>query len=409
MGFSFSFNWGIGKDSLGGVFKTANSLINATPNYSEFSSDREKINLVFKNPAVLKVFALQCDLFSLAKIKIMQNGKEIEKHPISNFLRNPNPFQSQRQVLWDYMFWNMLGNSVLYLKSNEVERKNNMMYFLDTSRLIFTQKLQDKLDRLILSDKGFNDLQEETIEYKNNDGKSSFFKLKELSFITDLTNGVGNWYKGNSRIDALYKIVANSEAGIDSKNINARYLGKYIINGKIDETNVNVPMMKNDEKQEIEERIDGSKKVHAVKSPIDIKRFVEKSDVLKNLDESYLADYYKIGKLYGIPRDVLEAYQSSTFENQEKARGSHISYTLQPKGADLSEDLEWRFGINESNITIVLDWSHLPFMKVFEKDNAIVNLTNARTLESLIKSGVKKESAAKLLGLTLEFEKNGTI
>lgn len=407
MGFSFSF--GFGKNILGGVFKGSNSLINATPSYSEFSTDKEKINIVFKNPAVLKVFALQCDLFSLAKIKIMQKDEEIENHPIQNFLKNPNPFQSQRQVLWDYMFWNMLGNAVLYLKSNEVDRKNNMMYFLDTSRLVFPNKLQGRLDRLILSDKGFKDLLEETVEYKNNDGKSNFFKLKELSFITDLTNGLGNWFKGNSRIDALYKIVANSEAGIDSKNINARYLGKYIVNGKIDETNVNLPMMKDGEKKEIEERIDGNKKVHAVKSPIDIKRFVESVDVLKALDESYLADYYKIGKLFGIPRDVLEAYQSSTFENQEKARGSHISYTLSPKGEDLSDDLEWRFGINETNTTIVLDWSHLPFMQVFKKDEAIVNLTNARTLETLIKSGVKKESAAKLLGLTLEFDKNGTV
>lgn len=406
MGLSFSISLGDNgfKNKFNNMF---NSLFNAKPTYNDYSSESAKIEAALSNPALLKVFALQCDLFSLAKVSVIQNDKPLPEDPFLQLIENPNPFQSQRQFLWDFMFWNMIGNAVLYIKSGDVERDNNMMYFLDTSRLIFPNKLQEKVKNLVLSKKGFSDLQEEQVEYKNENGKSNYFKLKELLFITDLTNSTGNWFKGNSRLDALHKIITNSEAGIDSKNINARYLGKYIINGKIDESNVNLPMMKPEEKKEIEDRIDGKKKVFAVKTPIDIKRFIERADVLESLDKSYLADYYKIGKMFGIPRDVLEAYESSTYENQEKARGSHVSYTLAPKGADLGDSVSKRIGYNIQRKKIVFDWSHLPFMQVFKKDEALVNVTNARAFDILVKAGVKKDSAAKSLGLTLEFEKNG--
>lgn len=406
MGLSFSIS--LGDNGFKNRFQNMfNSLFSAKPSYNDYSSESAKIEAVLSNPALLKVFALQCDLFSLAKVNVIQNDKPLKDDPFLQLIENPNPFQSQRQFLWDYMFWNMVGNAVLYIKSGDVERDNNMMYFLDTSRLIFPNKLQEKVKNLVLSKRGFSDLQEEQVEYKNENGKSNYFKLKELLFITDLTNSTGNWFKGNSRLDALHKIITNSEAGIDSKNINARYLGKYIINGKIDESNVNLPMMKPEEKKEIEDRIDGKKKVFAVKTPIDIKRFIERSDVLESLDKSYLADYYKIGKMFGIPRDVLEAYESSTYENQEKARGSHVSYTLSPKGADLGDSIAKRIGYNTQRKRIALDWSHLPFMQVFKKDEAIVNVSNARAFDILVKAGAKKESAAKLLGLMLEFEKDG--
>jgi hypothetical protein len=404
MGFTFSLN--LGRNGLKNRFsKSLFSLINATPQYNDYTDETEKIAAVLTNPAALKVFALQCDLFSLATVKVKKDDNEIEKDPFQQLIENPNPFQSQRQFLWDFMFWNMMGNAVLYIKSGDVDRNNNMMYFLDTSRLMFSTKLQAKIGKLVISKKALKDIEEEQVEYKNENGKSNFFKLKELLFITDLTNSTGNWFKGNSRLDALYKVISNSEAGIDSKNINARYLGKYIVNGKVDETNVNLPMMKNDEKKEIEDRIDGKKKVHAVKTPIDIKRFIDRSEVLESLDKSYLADYYKIGKMYGIPRDVLEAYESSTYENQEKARGSHVSYTLSPKGCDLGDSVAKRLEYTKDGKKIYLDWSHLPFMQVFKKEEAEVNKTNAKTFETLVKAGATPESAAMIVGLELKFKK----
>lgn len=398
-----SYSVSLGKFNFSkGIFNgVKNTLFNGSTRYSEYSSDSDKLDMVFSNPAVLKVITLQCDLFSLAKIEVRQKGDIVEKDPFLKFIKKPNPFQSQSQFLWDYMFWLMLGNTILHINDLDIEGDNNSMYLLQPSKLVFPRRVEDKIGKLMLSKKSVEEFKDLTVDY---DGKENMFKIKQLIFFTDLTNGTGNWLKGSSRIDALRKIISNSEAGIDSKNITTRYLGKYMVSGKIDETNVNLPMMKDGEKKDIENKIDGSKKVYAVKTPVDIKRFVEDSGVLENLDKSYLADYYKVGKLYNIPRDVLEAYESSTYENQEKAKGSHVSYTLDPKGCDLGNSLASKIGYVEEDKEICLTWSHLPFMQVFEKDKAEVLKSKAKVFSDLVKSGVKPESAAKTVGLELDFK-----
>ena len=58
---------------------------------------------------------------------------------------------------------------------------------------------------------------------------------------------------------------------------------------------------------------------------------------------------------------------------------------------------------NLVNKTISFDWSHLPFMQVFEKDRAEVNAKNATTLSTLISTGVTPESAAVTLNMEVEF------
>ena len=177
--FGFSFNLG-GFGRKNRYNKNTFPVVSDTPVYSDYTDEKAKINAVLSNPAALKVFALQCDLFSLAKPQVKKDGKIIEDDPFLNLLKNPNPFQSQRQFLWDYMFWNMIGNAVLYIKSGEVDRENNMMYFLDTSRIVFSKKLQENISRLVFSKKEINNIENELVEYKNVNGKSNFFKVKEL-------------------------------------------------------------------------------------------------------------------------------------------------------------------------------------------------------------------------------------
>ena len=54
------------------------------------------INSVLLNPAVLKVFALQCDLFSLGQIRVKDvDGNEIEDDPFLALIKNPNPFEEE--------------------------------------------------------------------------------------------------------------------------------------------------------------------------------------------------------------------------------------------------------------------------------------------------------------------------
>lgn len=363
-------------------------ILDPKADFSEFTSDLLKIQTVFSNPAVLRIFKLQCDLFSLGKVYVYRNGKEVPNDPFIDRINNPNPFQTREQFLWDFMFWKMLGNNYCYVDSDSVSAESNKMYHLDPAKIQWPDYFSKMRDKLILSNQAVNQIKDTSIEYRYSDGTGTQIKWSRITHTSDLTNGSGNWFKGRSAIDALYEIIANSRAGIRSKNINVRYAGKYMVAGKADPENVTQMPLGNDEKRDIETKMNGRKSVHAVKSMIDIKRFIENANILKELDESYKNDFFMIGSMYGIPKDVLEVYANgSTYENQEKARGAHVSYCLSPSGNQFMSMLAKRFGYTTREI--IIDWEHLPFMQVFAKERSEIEYKKTQSLLNLMKAGVK--------------------
>lgn len=379
------------RDSDGYLPYDISDIYDAKPMFNDYTTDTRLFAAVMRNPALLKVIALQCDLFSLAKIYVYDKaGKEIVNDPALAKLANPNKFQSQQQFLWDYMFWNMMGTDYMYFDSKAIESQGTNLYFLDPTKMTFPTGLNDYKDKIVLSNKAYDNILKEVVEYRTEDGKVMRIPLSNILTITDLSNGLGNWWKGNSRLAALYKVISNSEAALDAKNINVRYAGKFMVAGQADPKNVNQLPMSEDEKQDIESKMNGRKHVHAVKSIIEIKRFVENMANLE-LGKAYLEDYFLIGSMYGIPRDVLEAYNSSTYENQEKARGAHVSYCLQPKGDQFMNALSTIFGYNVQGKTLVVGWDHLPFMQVFEKERADVQNKKILTLTNMLKINIPLE------------------
>lgn len=358
---------------------------------NKIKSEKERLDAVMCNPAALKVFKLQCDMFSLAEVKAIRNDKPSVNDKLLNHLKQPNPYQTNRQFLWDYMFWNMLGTAYLY-SSSKMLKDSTVQYFLDPSRFVWTEELLHKLDKNVLSKKMYNDLEKLTIQYYNLDGTYTTYQLSEITPFFDLSNGLGNWYRGSSAIDALYKVISNSEKALDSKGINLEFSGKYFITGQHKEGDIYGTPMASDEKDNIEKSVRGSKPVHAIKSMVDLKRFVENIDNLK-LDDAYFSDYFKIASMYGIPKDVAEAYiQGSTYENQEKSKAAWIEQGLAPKGEDLMDGLQKVFGYDERNIDLVISWNHLSFMQVFERDRSAVKASQLNNLNMAKEMGILSDA-----------------
>lgn len=369
------------------------SLFSVAPSFNNYGGDLEKLKKAFTNPALLKVISLQCDLFSLGKIYVYKGETEIESDPAVNMFNKPNPFQGRQQFLYDFMFWNMIGNAYLYIDSKVVS-ENNKMYWLVSDKIEWPQDFDKAKDKLFFSNASISSLDKLQLLYRYADGSSVKINWGNVLHWSDLTNGVGNWFKGNSRIEALCKVIDNSEAALDAKNINVRFSGKFMVAGTADPKNITERPLSTTDKSNIEENANSFKTVHALKSMIEIKRFVENMANLK-LGEAYLEDYFIIGAEFGIPKDVLEAYNSSTFENQEKARGAHVSYCLQPKGDDLMEKISQYIGYTDKSL--VISWDHLPFMQVFEKDRASTQQTKSQTLLNLQKAGVSEDDINKFL------------
>lgn len=365
-------------------------LLDPHADFSQYTSDIAKLRAVFTNPAVLKVFKLQCDMFSLGKVYVYKNGKSIDEDPFLTLINNPNPFQQKSQLLWDYMFWKMIGNAYCYVDSDSVKSDTNKLYMLDPSKMVFPDKLKSFKDKLVLSTATERIINDQEITYTYDDGSSEKIKWGKVSHVADLSNGTGDWFKGKSTIDAIYEIISNSKAALASKNINIRYLGKYMVAGQSDPKDVTKVPLSTTEQGDIESKMNGHKVVYAVKSMIDIKRFVEDVDVLAALDASYWDDYFKIGSEFGIPRDVLEAsLKGATYDNQQEARGAHVEYTLSPAGEQFMNCFNKRFGYTDK--TILMSWDHLSFMQVFAKRKAETDKLKSETLLNLMKAGVSQE------------------
>lgn len=350
------------------------------------------INIALKNPAVLKVFALQCDLFSLGQIKVNdKDGKLIDDDPFIRLIANPNPYEEQSDFLWNYMFNNMLGNAYAYVDSKSITERNRL-YILDSWKVKIPDTLKEFSDKIILSTGTENAINKQQVRYIFDDGTSTKLDWGKIIHIPDLR--VNCRFYGASRIDALKKIIANSEAALNAENININYSGKFLV---ASENSVDKLPLSDVEKKDIETKMIGGKNVHAVKSMLEIRRFVENMAALE-LDKKYLNAYYLVGKMYGIPRDVLEAYESSTFENQEKARGAHVSYSLQPRGNALMNGFERMFGYQEQGKDIFITWEHLPFMQVFEEQRANIKKSTLESLDKMLSMGFTKEEANAYLG-----------
>jgi hypothetical protein len=359
MGFNFNIGFGsnapqtIERDLSGNFFY---EVINQQANLNKFKNDQDKINVILSNPAALKVFALNCDLFSLGKINTPA---------VNDFLytqrKKPNFKQNWTQFLWDYMFFVQLGTAYLWTPNNSLNETSPIQW-LNPAKLDFDSNLIDKLNNLILSNVTYKDLLKGTVKYSFGN-TSKLIPISEITPFYDLTNTVSNnSFKGVSRIDALYKVISNSENALNAKSINLEFSQKFIASAKSESLeSVN---MTDTEKRNIEGVVRGNKNVHAIKKPIDIKRFVDDIARLK-LDECFYNDYFMIGSMYGIPRDVLEAnLKGSTYENQEKAVNRHVEYVLKPKGQMLTDSLEDLFNYPE----LTMSWEHLSFNQVFEKE-----------------------------------------
>lgn len=372
---------------------------------TNYSKDADKLKMVLSNPAALFLITLLCDLCALGEFKLyrrQQGGErtEVDSHPVLDLLRDPNWMQTEEQFKWDYMFWRLLGTANM-LSDSKVLKSGaaNQLYWLSPDCIDWPKWFEDNKHTLFFSKQKVNELQEKTLSYKTRSQKYTF-RYKEMKQFFDLSNGVGGWFKGPSRLDALYKIVANSDNILDSKNVASRLAAKFLVAGKGDIENISSLPMGQKEKEDIERKVLSKQAVHAVKNMVDIKRFLEDLGGLEKLDKAFMNDAFLIGKMYNIPKDVIESFeQGSTYENQEKARAAIIYYCVSGAANDLCRGILEFFEVADHELE--LDYSHLPFVQTFEKDKAETLQKKALAFKTMVSAGVRPEDAAELCGFEL--------
>lgn len=391
------FNWVFGQKKL---FIGGKSY-SPTASFSGLDPD---IQTILKHPVLTRIFSLQCDLFSLGKFQVKDNqGNFIDNDPFLKLIEKPNLFEDESEFLWVFMFNLMLGNSYIYANSRVIDNSNLTLSILENDRVEIDYSLSQKSKDLLLTRSSISEIERAKIKYwKPNGSTYSLLDISNVLHISDFHVNSDSKLQGSSKLKSLEKIISNSEASLDSENINIRYAGKFLVSGTRDpEKDLNNIPLTEIEKRDIESKVNDNNPVRAIKSPIDIKRYVENAGQQK-LGEKYRDALQATASVYNIPRDVIEAYQSSTYENQEQARASHVVYTLQPKGDMLAKGLSNLFGYNETGKKISISWDHLPFMNIFKESEFRKKVDQVDTAKKMIDMGMSWTEVNRFLGTNFE-------
>lgn len=397
----FSFSFGTNRPTL--VERTSNGwgyfYDPDAADLKKFKSEKDKVNAAIYNPAALKLFTTNADLFSISRLNSYRDGKVLLENALYGQKSQPNLQQSWTQFFWDYMFWLQTGTAFLYNPNNSKALANTSLIWLNPGNIQWEADLLEKLKDIVLSSLSLKEKKKGYIKYHVSGSKTIKITLDEITPFFDLTNGIdGNPYNGISRLDALTRIITNVEENLKAKTINLKLSRKFIINGKNAEENITALPMDSDEKQSVERAmLSDSRSVHTVKTPIDVNRMVQDISRLQ-LDQMYNADMHKIAALYGLPKELLDIDpRGTTYENQEKAMARHVDYFHKPKGQQLSDFLETQFGFEELRFS----WDHCAFNQVFEKERADKVKVQLENIQMAIALGLDQKAAAAMVNQIL--------
>lgn len=371
------------RDASGGFFYSINNAFKSL--FSSGFSDNEKYEVIKNNPAVLFVFDFISKNYSQMKINEWVNDKLKEKNVIYSIQDKPNQWQSWTDFWYDYAFYYCIGNVYLY-------KQGNTMYCINPFGIKLTSKQEKEFSKLSFSLYGENtakNIKKGTFEYSDGSGNKYNLDLSNLHIISDLSNSVsGSWFKANSKLDALYQIIKNTDLTTKAKYINTEFTGKFIVAGQSDPTNISELPMSENEKDSIRKRVRGNEQVIPVKSKVAIERFVSDLNKLK-LDDSFIADIHIIGMLYGLSKDVIGiALNGSTYENKEKSFGAFIDYTLSPIARQMTDLLEQLFDKEDLRAS----WEDMPFNQVFKAEKVANNKIELESLKIAQELGLDKNT-----------------
>lgn len=326
--------------------------------------------------ALHRVIDLIKDTGKLANINLYENGKLKTKNYLYKFKPKPNPYQTWTDFVEEFVFWYSLGN-VYFWKPTTTFAENQNYYFLDYSK--FDEETIKKFKKFgkKLSNQNSNEFLKEfgghIIKYNYSDNETQNIPLKEIVVISSGIN-TDSWFLEKNKIEAIQKIISNSEDTLDSKNINIHFSKKYVAYQGVNKDDLaqQITGLGKQEREDIKGRVMSKDPLHVSGSNnLEVKRFI---DNLKNLgfDESFLNDYLLIGMFFNVPLEILGDFLrgkglSSQGDAKEKAMIQFIDMCLMPILQKLTDVLELKLNDNQE---VKAEFTHLWFMKVAVKQQS---------------------------------------
>lgn len=340
-------------------------------------------------PHLRAVIDKKAELFSNVKFKIVKTNtseEEIDiKHPLNEVLKNPNVFQSWRQMLYMLQIYKSVAGVAFIYPGFGLSRSAKRLdflknidfadYIIKENRLnntIQSQNISEIIDKITFTlddGKVLNYLPEDLIMFK--DSFSSY--IKNHSKITTLKTPIEN----------IYKALVARGILIDKKG------GVGILSGNQKDGGVAVPM-KPSEKEALNSRLNGYG-LGAGKEPVIItdanlnwQSMVFPTNQLM-LFEEIEDDFFTICDSYGVARETFNG--NATFANKEQADAMTYN-TIMSEWTDLFDLLNDNLFTAKEGIKIVQVTDHIGALAEDELQNIQTQAAKSAMLISEVSSGL---------------------
>lgn len=341
-----------------------------------------KVDALLKNPVTFTCVDLLAGLFS--QFQPLINGEEKPDHPVVKLVNNPNPLQSKRDFLKEYIFFKQAEGWVYQYPVKRVGFDYETIFNLNPTRVSYDK---DFPTRLVFG-KDYKDLTKKQFKYEESQQKK-LFNIDQVIPFFDIANGLSDDFllKSPSRLKAVQKNIRNINAALDAKYKGINKVGRYIVSGSQKGQAISRPFDPK-EKADIENSfgkygMNGKNgDIIATNTMVDVHAL---SVALKQLGlgESVMEDAMMIINVFRTPAELfILSLTGSTFENQKTAIVRYIQSVVQEHIDDFCNSYNSFFELGEKErLTGTLD--HLSVMQYIEEmkaDKALKLSTAIRNL-----------------------------
>jgi len=367
--------------------------------YTNWSNGGSNLSIAQNHPILTPAMLFVSKLYSQPRfwLENTKTKKIITDHWLLNLLKNPNPYQTGKDLLETQMFFQIAqGKAVGYLKSVTGVSEADSLYILNSDLIEFPENFKTPIVSNRIYDKKYAN---QTILY-DRDGENLKIKIKDLLFFYDMPNmgNRKNFFRTQSRLDGLEQTLINTKDSLLAKNIILKSNGKELVTGE----KSGFPLTP-DEKENVEKLFNNKYGLSLTR-----KRGIITKSSLKwqslhialrdlGLDESVKVDGNLIYTALHIPKDILSLEaKKTTYNNFKESMVSYIQNEIQ-SSLDATIDVFQKL-IKKENLVLKGNYDHLPVMQfiLMEKYDGLSK--RAKALNDLLRTGIPQEDALELTG-----------
>lgn len=393
---------------FGGIFRQAISLVPRSwygyswNNKTPVLVDTNNLFAVYSACSPLQnVLSKHSEMVSNGTLRMRKKSdrkKEIETHWALDLMKNPNPLQSQREYIYEFVLYqDIYANNFVYTNRPFPTSKPKTITNLPSQliKIVPTGLWLDQQDI-----KGIID------HYELYGLGNEWIQNFDTTEVIHTNHGLSmSPLKADSKLISLLLPISNAIAAYKTRNVLiTENAGITIISSGAKDAMGSINMPEEERKRVAEQfrdqhglRDDQLRKVFS-SSPITVTPIsFPTKDMM--LFEEIEDDFGQMCGAFGIDRDIFPSTKGATFENKKQGEISTYQGSVQTTADSMCNFFD-KLLLGAEDAEFWMDYSHIPCMQENKKEKAEVRKTDAETYSILYSDGIiSKEQFAVLMNV----------